>query len=411
MTYQMLVVHRGYHGERLNEFVGRGRRGDYSGGLRYGGYLKYLRSPGGWELGFNSDDERVITIRPYHTVEFWLKDTWGGAKYEAFLASLPSYMLSSARRGWYRDFTGLVLTEPRVKQTSDGVFTTNVRGRGMNELLYSEYIDYAPDTPQAYKSGVTETVIKQYVNENIGPGAGLDVGGQSRVRSMLSIEADQFRGGTWAGSRSRKLLGTVIESIADAEDGPCDYMIVQTGDMAYEFQLRAPHWGLDRRIGNAQENDAMIFAPRLGNVESLLSSMDYLQSNSGVIAYGQGDASQLKPGTAYDTTFTTITSFARKVGVRYKRNIADQDDLDTAAYEELRQTRPLVDVEISTKMVPSCRYNVHWQVGDLVTIEETQLNRRIARKIKGVNVQLKEAGQESGGTVKVTPEFGDFIDV
>jgi len=403
-----LVVHRDYDGNKIAEFVGRGRRTPNPGGLRYAGYNKRLRTPGGWVIGFNAHDSRVFDIRPYHLIEFWLRDPFGGTEYQAFLDGLPDYYKDPLKPGWYRDFTGLVLTEPEINQSDDGTYTAVVRGRGLNEFLYSEYIDYEPGTSQAAKSGPAETVAKEYVDENIGPNAGTDAGGYSRVRAGLTVEADSGSGATWTGDKSRKLLGDVLQEIADT--GPGDYMIVQTGNATFEFQWRSPYWGQDKTAGNG-ERAPVILSARLGNIEGLTSSVSYLKAVSGVIVYGQGTGSSRKAGTSYDTTLTAQTSWARKVVVRQQRSGVDQDALDAEAYAKLRENRPEIRIDGTVKLIASSRYNVHWGLGDLITVEDTLAGRQVDRKIVGVQVSLQAAGSgQTGGVVTVKPELEDFVD-
>jgi len=406
---QLLIVHRGYDGSKLNEFIGRGRRAPSPGGLRYAGYYKRPRTPGSWTMGFNAQDERVLTIKPYHLMEFWLRDMFGGAEYQTFLNNLPAYQKDPLRPAWYRDFTGLVLTEPELNQQSDGYYTSTVMGRGLNEWLYSEPIDAAPGTAEADKSGAAETVAKEYVDENIGPGAGLDEGGYSRVRVGLSVEADSGAGGTWSGSRSRDLLGDVLQEVGNTADGPGDYMIVQIGDALFEFQWRSPYWGLDKREGNGVRRP-VLFSARMGNVENIFSSISYMAAASGVVVYGQGVGSTLKPGTAYDVSLTTLTSWARKMVVRLKRDTVTQASLNNAARASLMTSRAEVSITSTVKEILSCRYNVHWSVGDLVTAEDTIYGRQIHRKVTGVRVALEVAG-EQGSMVNVSPELGDYVDV
>lgn len=402
----LLIVHRGYAGEKLNEFVGRGRRTPEPGGLQASEYLKYLRSPGGFTLRFNAQDRRVMTMRPFHIIEFWLRDTYSDIESVNFLASLPAYQKDAARPGWYRDFTGFLMTEPELSQSRDGTYVSVFYGRGLNDLLYNEYIDYAPGTPQTNKTDPAETVAKEMVDENIGPGAGVDSGGQSRVRPGLSIEADGATGAIWSAQRSRKLLGDVLQEVGDT--GPGDYMIIQTGDATMEYQWRNPHWGLDKRVGNGVRRP-MLFSARMGNVESLRSAISYLAAASSVTAHGQGTGAGLLPATAYNTTFTDETLWARRALLRFSRNSIDADDLESVAQAALYQNWPEIEVEIVSKELQSSRYNAHWQLGDLVTVEDTVYGRQIDRKVLGVKVVFSSSGDDAG--VRVSPELGSFIDV
>ena len=275
--------------------------------------------------------------------------------------------------------------------------------------MYSEPIDAAPGSTEAQKDGAAETVAKEYVDENIGPGAGLDEGGHSRVRVGLSVQADGGAGGTWSGSRSRKVLGDVLVEVGNTATGPGDYMIVQIGDALFEFQWHSPYWGLDKREGNGVRRP-VLFSARMGNVENISSSVSYMAAASGVVVYGQGVGELLKPGTAYDTTLTTITSWARKQLIRLKRDTVTQASLNNAAYAALIDNQVEVSVASTVKEIVSCRYNVHWGVGDLVTVADTIYGRQINRKVTGVQVSLEAEGTQ-GGVVKISPELGDYVDV
>lgn len=407
MPGDMLILQRGYAGELLNAFTTRGRRTPEPGGLRSATYLKYLRTPGSFSLQFNAHDQRVLSLRPYHLVEFWLRDGYNDLAYQQFLASLPAYAKDARMPGWYRDFTGLVLTEPRLEQEADGSYSSWIYGRGLNDWLYSEYIDYPPGQPQTRKNAPAETVAKELVNENIGPGAGVDAGGYTRVRAGLTIEPDGGAGATWKADRSRKLLGDVLQEVGDA--GPGDYMIVQIGDAAFEFQWRSPHWGQDKRVGNGARRP-MLFAARLGNVATVRSEYSYLDALSAVTVYGQGTSADLLPGTAYDTTLTAITSWARRAALRFSRSSDDADDITNYAQAVLRENQPRVNVDVETVEIVSSRYNVHWQVGDLVTVEDTLYGRQIDRKVLGVTVTFQAATATAFG-LRATPHLGDFIDV
>lgn len=404
----MLVVHRGYAGEKINEFISRGRRAPEPGGLRSAGYEKNLRTPGSFLLEFNAQDQRVLTLLPYHTIEFWLRDSYGNNEYALFLASLPDYQKDPLRPGWYRDFSGFLMTAPILLQAADGTYTSQFYGRGLNDWLYSEYIDYTPGAPQTRKNGPAETVAKQMVDENIGPGAGVDQGGQSRVRPGLSVEVDAATGATWNAQRSRKLLGDVLQEVGDV--GPGDYMIIQVGDAAFEFQWRYPHWGVDKRVNNGVRRP-MLFSARLGNVESVKSAISYLGAASTVTAYGQGIGADLLPATVYDHTLTNDTLRARRAILRASRSSGEDPDLEAYALAALYENGPDISVDIVSKELQTSRYNVHWQLGDLVTVEDTVYGRRIDRKVQGVNVMLSngDSGDESGVTVK--PRLEGFINV
>ncbi len=241
-----------------------------------------------------------------------------------------------------------------------------------------------------------------------GTGAGVDNGGQSRVRPGLTVEVDGATGAVWNAQRSRKLLGDVMQEVGDR--GPGDYMIIQTGDVAFEFQWRHPHWGLDKRVGNGVRRP-MLFSARLGNVESVRSSISYLSAASTVTAYGQGIGADLLPATVYNHQLTNETLWARRAMLRMSRNSSEDADLEAVAQATLRENWPEISVEISSKELQTSRYNIHWSLGDLVTVEDTVYGRQIDRKVLGVSVTMSPPSTGDGVAVGVSPRLGDFIDV
>ena len=95
--------------------------------------------------------------------------------------------------------------------------------------------------------------------------------------------------------------------------------------------------------------------------------------------------------------------------MRFSRSSDDADDINNYAQAVLRESQPRVNVDVETIEIVSSRYNAHWQVGDLVTIEDTLYGRQIDRKVLGVTVALK-ADSGAGAAMKITPHLGDFID-
>ncbi|GAG50405.1 unnamed protein product, partial [marine sediment metagenome] len=148
--------------------------------------------------------------------------------------------------------------------------------RGYNDLLVSEPILYAAGSAQSSKSAAAETVAKEFVNENIGPGAGLDGLGVSRVRPGLTVEADAASGDTWTGRRAYQNLSDVLLEVA--EFATADYMIEGTNDddsgpTSFEYRWRDGQWGEDKTRGNTagpggEPNPAVVFSPWLGTVQS-----------------------------------------------------------------------------------------------------------------------------------------------
>jgi len=92
-------------------------------------------------------------------------------------------------------------------------------------------------TAQTLKSGPGETVIKEFVNENLGPGAG----GTRIINGIcpwLTIEADQLRGTDWFGQAAYVSLLDTIKDIGMATK--VYFHITRIGVQAFQFGLMNP---------------------------------------------------------------------------------------------------------------------------------------------------------------------------
>ena len=255
--YQVRV--RDLTGAQIAVFSGAGR-GTTGGGLVGLDCVKRDRLPGQWTVRINGNDERIALIelddvgpayRVDYVFEIWRRDPVGGLD-------------------WYRLFEGFHQSDEWV-QTKEGQEIYIARGQGVNDLLTAEVIAWAAGSTQARKSGAAETVAKEFVNQNIGPGATV-VAGRRRAGNFqgLTVQADAATGAVWSGARSNKALLDVLVEIADFTGA--DFNIVLTSDanaaLTFEFQWADGQWGLDRTEGNGV-NDPVIFDSLLGNMEGV----------------------------------------------------------------------------------------------------------------------------------------------
>ena len=156
----------------------------------------------------------------------------------------------------------------------------------------------------------------------------------------------------------------------------------------------------------------VLFSANMGNVEDVSSSISYMDAASGIIVYGQGVGSTQKPGTAYDISMTSLTTWARKVLIQQGRTLLEQETLNDLAYTELKDVERQIDVTCRVIEIMGCRYGTHWGIGDLVTVADTIYGRQVNRKIQGAWVSLRSAqGGALGGTVTIVPELGEYIGI
>jgi len=403
ITYQIIV--RDHAGAKVTTFVGRGLRGLSRGGMQSFSYRKRLRTPGAFTVQVQGNDDRIGILDVDYFFEFWRRDPQIPA---AHIATLPVYMRDPLMPGWYLDFCGFLRTEPEYTLTAGGTYNVTLRGRGMNDLLYSEPITWPVGSTQAAKNAVAETAAKEYVNENIGPGAGLDAAGNSRVRTGLTVEADGATGAVWQGDRANKLLGEVLRELG--KFAPGDYNLVYTGAASMQFQWRAVRWGLDRTLGNGV-NVPVIFAARLNNIGQITSSRSYLNDVNVVNVLGQGVGDNNKVRTVSGASLA-LSPWSRRVITVEDRNVADSTALDNRGYAELYARQTTTEIEAQALQSPGIRYGPDpngvrglWDYGDFVTVEDTIAGRQVNKKIVGVTVAVSSADNET--IENISPEFED----
>lgn len=382
-------------GDKVTEFVGRGRRVSTPGGLEGFTYQKYVRTSGGFALRVNADDDRIQYLNLDNAnvldsiIEFWRKDIVGGVAYTNWLATLPAYRKDVTLPGWYKDFEGF-LRDMEFDQLEDGREQFTARGRGFNDLLAAETILYDASTPYTAKTGPIETVLKEYVDENIGPSATFPPRRRSGVMPGLTIQADGATGAAWSGARANKNLMDVCLELASYGGGigQGDYMIVGTGAAAFEFQWSIGQWGLDKSVGNAGGLPPIIFAPNRKNATNFKYRYNRLNeiNTCDVLGTGRDDDRVYRSVT---TGNETDSPWARRAVTREESGEYDTTILDDRGEQTLNDQRLKREISFEIIQFPT-RYGVDWEVGDLVTV--TYRGQQTTQKIVGVTVTLNNDG-------------------
>lgn len=376
-----LLLLRDHSGATVAQFAGGGR-GQSSGGLQAFSYRKRLRTPGAATVRIYGDDDRV---RDYLVLDDGLDFQW------EFYRNDP---LDTAR-DFYKDFEAFHRGE-NFSQEASGRFIYISYGQGYNVLLYADVIRYASGSSQAQKNGDVAAVARAYVSENIGPLAGVDGLGNSRVMPGLTVATSAALGKTWQGDRANKLLADVLSELA--EYGPGDYMVLGAGPAAFEFTWRNTRWGADRTRGNSAGNAPVILSPQYGNVEGIAADYKHLNEVNVVYALGQGKGALQKVRTAADSSLLALSPWARRAVARSGRNSNDDNELDDQAEAMVNEQRPIRQISFSVRQTVGTRYGRDWDMGDLVTVE--YLGRDYDMKVMGVTVSASSDGAES-----ITPEF------
>lgn len=198
---------------------------DDKGGFQSLAYSHLINGKGIFMVEMNADDPRVDLFDLDYQVEIWRSNR---------ALDLPPYL----------EFEGLQRT-PTETTTQDRANRFRLHGFSYAELLQRRETLYFAGEPQTKKSGVGETVMKEYVDENIGPAA-LASNGRFRDGNMtgFSVQADAAGGASWSGSRTYKNLLGVLQDVAPIAG--LDFDVVGNGTALFQFRTYSPQRGTDR---------------------------------------------------------------------------------------------------------------------------------------------------------------------
>ena len=372
-TYRV-VLREPVGGAKRAVFVGRGRYGPGTtndGSLAALNFWRRLRTAGSFTLYIDGQDDRIAEFVDDAIVQIERFDVYSGAFVQVFEGLHASAELTMDKDGAERFIS---------------------RGRGMNNLLAGEVILGFVGDATSLKSGASETVAKAYVNEAIGPGAGVDDLGLSRVRTGLTIEADAGTGAVWTGDRANSNLLDVLIEIANYAPG--DFGIISGATPGtFQFVWRDVRWGEDRSKLNTGGNAPVIFSPTRRNVENISIIVSRLDEANVVYAIGQGAGDQRARVTVANVASLGASPLARRAVARDASDESTPTGLTGRGYDALETFRPVVSARFDAINTDNTEWIRDWDVGDSVTVEYKNIS--ITQKIIGVRVTLDGAGSET----------------
>lgn len=298
----------------------------------------------------------------------------------------------------YLEYEGFHRTEVR-RTSEEGRATYSSVGLEYDNLLDRRAILYPSGSAQVGKAAFGETVMKEYVNENAGPGATspprlIDSG----VLTGLTIQADGAAGLVWTGSRAyRNLLDVLVEI---ARDSGVDFGIVGTGPATFEFQAKASPWGADRTtVGlnpatglNGAGNPPVIFSLPQGNMQAPSYSKDRRDEVNSVIVLGQGQEADRVLAERTDAAAIAESTWNRIEGTRQGNTEDTVAGLQSIGDEVLEALQAKEVFAFAGLQIPATLYGRDYFLGDLVTARYNTIEQN--KKIVGVKITV-QAGVEN----------------
>lgn len=276
--------------------------------------------------------------------------------------------------------------------TEDQHSIYNSTSRGLLDLVHRRFVYYQAVTEFTLKRDAGETVIKQIVNENVGPGAYAPPRFQSGITTGLTIAPDLGLGAQWVGQIANDNVLDVIGAIATLTGVDYDVVLRQLVPPAFEFRTYWPQRGTDR-------SQYLAFAPELGNMvapQYTLSNEDEVNVVA-VLGPGQDSSRRVVPMQGTDIGASPWNQVEGTV------DASDQDTYEgmvAAGQTALNANVPKETFDFDVLQGDNIIYGRDYAVGDVVTARFGDVTRR--KKIVGAVLGVRE-GVES---IKLT--FSDL---
>lgn len=290
--------------------------------------------------------------------------------------------------------TGIIVVKDGVTLLSGPVKVRNhkwnkdadtITVSGSDDMVYLlrnlAYPTDPPFTAKAYdvRTGKAETVLKQYVDYNIGENGRTD-------RRKLTVQTDTGIGNTVTGRARFHTLLELCSSLA-LSGGDLGFKVVQTNGQL-QFQVYQP----------IDKTQSVFFSPQLGN----LAEYDYTEEDpeaNCTIAGGGGEGASRILLERIDSA--SIAEYDRYETFIDRRDTTDTTELIQAMDEELSTKARKTSLSITPIDLPNLSFGKHYNLGDKVTVKIGE--NTIKDVVREVKIQLTPNGETISPTVG-TPE-------
>jgi len=238
-----------------------------------------------------------------------------------------------------------------------------------NRILWPEVTGNFAAQAYDVRTGACETVLKQYVNYNLGPGAVLT------RRAGITIETDTAKGSIVTGRARWNLMLPFLAGLAEVGGGLGFRMI------NLQFKVYQPT-DLSATVKFSKENGT-------------LSGFDYdVQASTGnhVMVLGGGEGTARTIQEAQDPA--SIVRHGRIEIIRDRRDTTDVNELIQSGQEELYSHQESVSLKLTPREISGMMAYTDWWLGDqVVAVVDGETITQVLREI----------------VVKLTPEAGEVI--
>lgn len=260
--------------------------------------------------------------------------------------------------------------------TSDATFITAFHA---NEIFARRIVAYGTYQTQAVKAvAAADDMIKAFIDENLlsGTGSGFRYGNptQADISTYLTRAANQSLGVSAAKAAAWRALHDTIIEVAEASTFSGTYIaaeIVAPTEGTLEARTYAGQRGVDHRASSVAP---VIFSEARGNLKNAVLTVDHSQEVTFALAGGAGDGANRLTASAIDSTRIAASPLNRREIFVDVGNLTDTTQLQAEANAAVRAGIPRRQLAGDLVETPGCTRGIHFDYGDLVTIEHRGFN-------------------------------------
>jgi hypothetical protein len=247
-----------------------------------------------------------------------------------------------------------------------------------NELLERRITAYDAGSAYTSKADSADDLIKAFIRENMGSlvnltdrDGGTTYGAQTDVSAFVTVQADLGLAPSQTDASTRRRLDRVVAELSQAAATQGTYLvaeIVPSGAQLRSLEVRTyiNQRGIDRRVGTPQ---ALIFSEDRGNIENVRVQELHRNEATVVIAGGGGTGSSRAIEVAYDLARMGASPLNRRELFIEQNDVSASAVLLAKAQAALRANAPTIVIEGDLISTPSATRGIHYNLGDLVTVE------------------------------------------
>ncbi len=269
-----------------------------------------------------------------------------------------------------------------------------LEGPTQTGLLDRRIIAYKGNQATTSKNAAADDVMKEIVDEAMGPGAGNDPYGRSRIQSNFTIAADVAAGVTFDGDIQWQNLADVLKDISDhshSKGTPMYFDVVQTAPANFQFRTYINQVGLDRRSGPR----AITFGLEFGNMRDPVWTEDWTKEKNIIYGGGQGEGTDRTIDPEKDVGRIYRTPWNRQEAFQDARGETTTLGVAKKAFARLVESRPRRKLSGRLQSVPGSLYDLDWGFGD---------------RVKAVAFGFEFTGMIQKVAISVSPRKGENVD-